>query len=66
MQETAALESAKHEMKRAFWIASRTWEDNITIDLKETVCEGVDWIRLAQDRVQWMAFVRSVMNLRAP
>jgi hypothetical protein len=26
------------------------WEDNIRMDLRETVMEGVDWIRLAQDR----------------
>jgi hypothetical protein len=30
-----------------------TWEDNIKGDLTETGCEGVDWIQLAQDRVQW-------------
>jgi hypothetical protein len=23
------------------------------MDLKETECEGVDWINLAQDRYQW-------------
>jgi hypothetical protein len=27
---------------------------------------GANWIRLAQDRVQWRAFVNTVMNLRAP
>jgi hypothetical protein len=25
---------------------------------------GANWIRLAQDRVQWRAFVNMVMNLR--
>jgi hypothetical protein len=25
-----------------------------------------NWIRLAQDRVQWRAFVNTVMNLPAP
>jgi hypothetical protein len=30
----------------------RRWEDNIRIDLREVGCEGVDWIRLAQDRDQ--------------
>jgi hypothetical protein len=27
---------------------------------------GVDWIRLAQDRDQWWAVVNTVMNLRIP
>jgi hypothetical protein len=27
------------------------WDGNINMDLKEIVCEGVDWIILAQDRV---------------
>jgi hypothetical protein len=30
----------------------RKWEDNIKMDLKEIVCEDVDWIQLAQYRVQ--------------
>jgi hypothetical protein len=29
-------------------------------------CEGVDWIHLAQDRVQWQAVVNTVMNPRVP
>jgi hypothetical protein len=35
-------------------------------DLRETVIDGANWIRLAQDRVQWRAFVNTVMNLRVP
>jgi hypothetical protein len=27
---------------------------------------GMDWIDLAQDRDQWMAFVNTVMNLQVP
>jgi hypothetical protein len=26
--------------------------------------DGANWIRLAQDRVRWRAFVNTVMNLR--
>jgi hypothetical protein len=33
---------------------------------KETGCESVDWIHLAQDRLQWRALVNMVMNLRVP
>jgi hypothetical protein len=44
----------------------RSWEDNIKIDLKEIGIDGANWIRLAQDRVQWRAFVNTVMNLRVP
>jgi hypothetical protein len=29
-------------------------------------CQGVDIIKIIQDRVQWMAFVKTVMKLRAP
>jgi hypothetical protein len=34
------------------------------MDLGETGLEGVDWIRLAQDRGRWRAVVSAVMNLR--
>jgi hypothetical protein len=33
------------------------WEDNIKMYLREIGIEGANWIRLAQDRVQWRAFV---------
>jgi hypothetical protein len=29
------------------------WEDNIKIDLREIGINGVNWIQLAQNRVQW-------------
>ena len=28
-------------------------EDNIKKDMRETGCEGVNWITLAQDNVKW-------------
>jgi hypothetical protein len=34
------------------------------MDLREIGLGGVDWIRLAQDRDRWRAFVSAVMNLR--
>jgi hypothetical protein len=42
------------------------WKDNIKVDLKEIGIDGANWIRLAQDRVQWRACVKTVMNLRVP
>jgi CRISPR/Cas system-associated protein Cas7 (RAMP superfamily) len=34
------------------------------MDLQEVGCEGVDWIKLAQDRDRWRALVTAVMNLQ--
>jgi hypothetical protein len=42
------------------------WEDNIKMDLREVGIDGANWIRPAQDRVQWRAFVSTVMKLRLP
>jgi hypothetical protein len=42
------------------------WEDNIKMDLREIGIDGANWIRLAQERVQWRTFVNTVMNLRVP
>jgi hypothetical protein len=36
------------------------------MDLREIEIDVAYWIRLAQDRVQWWAFVSSVMKLRVP
>jgi hypothetical protein len=33
------------------------------MDLREIGWDGGDWIDLAQDRDQWRALVRAVMNL---
>jgi hypothetical protein len=44
----------------------RRWEENIKTDLREIGIDRANWIRLAQDRVQWQAFVSTVMNLRVP
>jgi hypothetical protein len=34
--------------------------------LREIGWNGGDWIDLAQDRDQWRALVKAVMNLRVP
>jgi hypothetical protein len=42
------------------------WKDNIKLDLREIGIDGVNWIQLAQARVQWRASVNTVMNLQVP
>jgi hypothetical protein len=37
--------------------------DNIKVDVREIGWDGVDWIDMAQDRVQWRALVNTVLNL---
>jgi hypothetical protein len=54
------------ERKRPLGRPRRRLEDNIKIDLREIGIDGANWIRLAQVRVQWRAFVNTVMNLRVP
>jgi hypothetical protein len=54
------------EGKRHMGRSRRRWEDNIKMALREIGIDGAHWIRLAEDRVQWQAFVRTVMNLQVP
>jgi hypothetical protein len=54
------------EGKRPLGRPRRRWEDNIKLDLREIGIDGANWIRLDQDRVQWQAFVNTVVNLRVP
>jgi hypothetical protein len=54
------------EGKRPLGRPRRRWEYSIKMDLREIGIDGTDWIRLAQDRVQWGAFVDTIMNLRVP
>jgi hypothetical protein len=44
----------------------RRWVDNIKMNLREIGWNDMDWIDLAQDRDQWRALVKAVMNLRVP
>jgi hypothetical protein len=52
--------------KRPLGRPTRRWEDNIKLHLSEIGIDGANWIQLAQDRVQWRAFVNTVINLRVP
>jgi hypothetical protein len=57
-----------------FWLGGAKgrdhWEDlgvDERITLKWTFgIDGANWIRLAQERVRWQAFVNTVMNHRLP
>jgi hypothetical protein len=42
------------------------WENKIKMDRGEIDIDGANWIRLAQDRVQWRAFVNAVIQLQVP
>ena len=56
----------KPERKRSLGRPRRRWEDNIKMDLREVGCDPGEWIDLAEDRDQWRAYVRTVMNFRVP
>jgi hypothetical protein len=34
------------------------------MDLREIVCGDGRWIKLAQDRIQWLAVIFTVLNFR--
>jgi hypothetical protein len=56
----------RSEGKRPLRGPRHRWDDNIKMDLREIGIGGANWIWLAQDRVQWQAFVNTVMNLQVP
>jgi hypothetical protein len=52
----------KHEQNIFLARPKRTLEDNIETDFDEIGSEGVDRIRLATDKIQWLAVFNTVMN----
>ena len=56
----------KPEGKRPLGRPRRRWEDNIKMDLMEVGCDPGEWIDLAEDRDQWRAYIRAVLNFRVP
>ena len=54
----------KPEGKRPLARPRRRWEGNIKMELREVGCDPGECIDLAEDRDQWRAYVRAVMNLR--
>jgi hypothetical protein len=56
----------KPEGKRPLGRLRHRWENNIMSELLEIGIDGVNWIQLAQDGVQWRYIVNTVMNFRFP
>jgi hypothetical protein len=54
------------EGKRPLVGPRHRWEDNIKMDLWEIGINRANWIWLAQDTVQWWAFMRMVTNFQVP
>jgi SRSO17 transposase len=40
------------------------YKDNIKAGLKETDCEDVEWIQVAQNRVKWQVLENTTMSFR--
>jgi hypothetical protein len=53
------------QSKRPFGRLRHGWENN-NMNLREVEIDWTNWIQLAQDEVQWQAFVKRVMNLLVP
>jgi hypothetical protein len=66
MWEGRGVLVGRPEGKRPLGKPRLMWEDNIKLVFREIGIDGANWIRLAQDRVQWRACVNTVMNLRVP
>jgi len=52
MRNAYSILIGKHKRKRPLGRSRRRWKDNVQICLRETGCEGLEWIRLDQDRDQ--------------
>jgi hypothetical protein len=51
---------AVKSMKRSLLTHRCRLEDNIKMDLQEIGLEGMDWIHLVHDRIQWWSVVKMV------
>jgi hypothetical protein len=49
----------KPEGKRQVGRPRRRWEDNIKMDFREIVLDGVNWINLAWNRDWWRALLNT-------
>jgi hypothetical protein len=60
------LLAGKLEGKRSLGRPRHEWVYNIKIHLGEIRWGGMDCIGLAEDRDQWRALVKAIMDLRVP
>jgi hypothetical protein len=58
--------TGRPEGKRPLGRPRHKRKDDIKTNLREIGIDEANWIQLARDRVQWWAFVNTVMNLRVP
>ena len=54
----------KPKKKRPLGRPSYRWEDNINMNLREVGCDPGDGIDFVEEKDQWWACVRAVMNLQ--
>jgi hypothetical protein len=52
------------EGKRPLGRQRRRWKHGISMDLRKSGLERVEWIQLPQDRGRWQCLVNTAMNLR--
>jgi hypothetical protein len=64
MRNSLKILVEKPERNRPLGRIRDRWEDNITMDLRGTGWEIVDYIHVAQDRDIWRDLVNIVMNFR--
>ena len=66
-RNTFKIFMTKPEVERPLGRPRRRSENSIIkMDLREIGCDAGDWIDLAEDSVQWQAYIRMVMNLWLP
>jgi hypothetical protein len=51
---------------KSLWYPLDRKLDNIRLNLRESVWEGVEWVHVAQDRDQWWDLVSTVMDFQVP
>jgi hypothetical protein len=64
MRDAFRILIGRQERNGRLWRPRRKWADNIKMDPKEIGCEGVDWIRMYEDKVQWRCVVNTAISLR--